>query len=122
MRGFQLHRGMLDSYEVHIMPPDKFMEAFYGAVNGEQTALSRWVRPWNGRLEWKKWREIRESIFKRDNYTCQYCGETEKRLECDHIHPVARGGSNDPENLTTACYECNRSKRDKTLEEWRGAA
>ena len=67
------------------------------------------------------WREIRERIFFRDNYTCQYCGERGTKLECDHKHPVARGGSHDDENLVTACRTCNRSKRDKLITEWRPA-
>lgn len=56
-----------------------------------------------------------------DGYTCQYCGERGKRLECDHVVPVSRGGSNEHENLVTACFACNRSKRAKTVEEWRGS-
>jgi hypothetical protein len=67
------------------------------------------------------WRAIRERIFARDDYTCQYCGERGKKLECDHIHPVAKGGSHEDGNLTTACLACNRSKRDKTVSEWRAA-
>lgn len=67
------------------------------------------------------WKSIRERIFARDNYTCQYCGEHGKRLECDHVIPVARGGSHDEENLVTACFKCNRSKRDKLVSEWRAS-
>lgn len=66
------------------------------------------------------WRVIRSRIFKRDNYTCQYCGEHGKKLECDHVIPVSRGGSHADENLVTACFACNRSKRDKLVSEWRG--
>ena len=65
------------------------------------------------------WRVIRERIFVRDDYTCQYCGERGGRLECDHIFPVSRGGGHEDENLTTACRECNRSKRAKTVAEWK---
>ena len=64
------------------------------------------------------WREIRERIFARDDYTCQYCGKRGVKLECDHVHPVSKGGSHDDENLKTACFDCNRSKRDKLLTEW----
>lgn len=55
------------------------------------------------------------------DYTCQYCGVRGTKLECDHKHPVARGGSHDDENLVTACRTCNRSKRDKLITEWRPA-
>ena len=70
------------------------------------------------RVNAAEWSIIRSQVFDRDNYTCTYCGERGGRLECDHIHPHSRGGSDDLENLTTACFACNRSKRDKTLEEW----
>ncbi len=65
-----------------------------------------------------EWRLIRERVFERDDYTCQYCGERGKRLECDHIIPVARGGKHGDDNLVTACFACNRSKRDKLVSEW----
>lgn len=67
------------------------------------------------------WRSIRTYIFGRDDYTCQYCGERGKKLECDHVIPISRGGSNEESNLVTACFSCNRSKRDKLVSEWRGA-
>ncbi|GMA49354.1 hypothetical protein GCM10025857_07110 [Alicyclobacillus contaminans] len=56
--------------------------------------------------------KLRFEIFKRDNFTCRYCGRTTPQviLEVDHIIPVADGGTNDMENLVTACYECNRGK------------
>lgn len=65
-----------------------------------------------------EWRAIRERIFLRDDFTCTYCGERGKKLECDHIYPVALGGTHEDSNLTTACFKCNRSKRAKTLSEW----
>lgn len=62
-------------------------------------------------------KKVRFEIFKRDGFTCQYCGRRppEVVLECDHIDPRAHGGSNDPINLTTACADCNRGKSDKKL-------
>lgn len=64
------------------------------------------------------WRVIREAVFRRDNFTCAYCGEYGKKLQCDHIVPISRGGSNSFDNLTTACRSCNASKRDKLISEW----
>ena len=40
------------------------------------------------------------------------------RFEIDHVLPVSRGGSNWPANLQLLCVSCNRSKSDKTMEEW----
>lgn len=65
-----------------------------------------------------EWPNIRKEIFKRDNYTCSYCGGRGGQLECDHIVPRSKGGDHSPGNLTTACRPCNRAKRDKTAEEW----
>ena len=66
------------------------------------------------------WRVLREEVFLRDDYTCLYCGARGVKLECDHIDPVSKGGSNETENLATACASCNRSKSNKTIEEWMG--
>lgn len=61
----------------------------------------------------------RFEVFKRDRFTCQYCGKTppDVLLEVDHIIPRAAGGGDEITNLTTACKECNRGKSDKLLEE-----
>ena len=64
------------------------------------------------------WIAITERIHKRDGYTCQYCGDYDVPLECDHIHPISRGGSNEDENLCSSCMPCNRSKSNKLLSEW----
>lgn len=59
----------------------------------------------------------RFDVFKRDGFACQYCGRKtpEVVLEIDHIVPVVDGGENEIDNLTTACFECNRGKAHKSL-------
>lgn len=59
----------------------------------------------------------RFEIFKRDKFTCQYCGShpPEVVLHVDHIDPVANGGTNDTDNLITSCAACNLGKSDKLL-------
>lgn len=63
---------------------------------------------------------LRFEIFKRDNFTCQYCGRNVKedkiKLHCDHINPKKKGGLFIPNNLITSCEECNVGKRDVLLE------
>jgi len=70
-------------------------------------------------------KRLRFEIFKRDNFTCQYCGGHPPAviLHVDHILAVANGGGNDAENLVTACQDCNLGKsavplsvKPKTLE------
>ena len=118
--GFQLHHGLLNDRTAHSMPADEFCRQFEAAVRGEAVYLSKFVRPWHGRPNAKEWAALRCAVFKRDNWTCTYCGERARRLECDHIVAVSRGGSNEMDNLTTACRPCNRAKRDKSVQEWRG--
>jgi hypothetical protein len=62
-------------------------------------------------------KSIRFEVFKRDSFTCQYCGRSapDVILEVDHINPVANGGTNDIVNLVTACFDCNRGKSKKLL-------
>lgn len=67
----------------------------------------------------KEWKLKTNTVFVRDNYTCQYCGIRGGILECDHIIPFSQGGSDELDNLTTACRKCNRSKRDKSVEEFK---
>lgn len=69
--------------------------------------------------------KIRFEVFKRDSFTCQYCGKSAPGviLEVDHIVPVSGGGDNDMKNLITACHDCNIGKGaiplDVTAEEYK---
>lgn len=62
-------------------------------------------------------KKTRFEVFKRDSFTCQYCGRKapDVILEVDHINPVKEGGENDILNLVTSCFDCNRGKRDLKL-------
>jgi len=57
---------------------------------------------------------LRNEVLKRDGYRCVRCGaskdDTDVRLEIDHILPVAKGGTNDIDNLQTLCHDCNINK------------
>ena len=61
---------------------------------------------------------LRFDIFRRDQYRCQICGAKASdgtRLEVDHKVAVANGGTNEPDNLWTLCFKCNRGKGTKTI-------
>jgi hypothetical protein len=69
--------------------------------------------PWNSHSK-----PTRKKIFKRDNWTCQYCGRKSKdknKLTVDHVHPRSMGGGWQWTNLTTACRSCNEKKGHKLL-------
>lgn len=63
-------------------------------------------------------KRLRFEVFKRDHFTCQYCGAQPPNivLVVDHIVPVARGGETVIENLISACEACNHGKADRSLE------
>jgi 5-methylcytosine-specific restriction endonuclease McrA len=45
---------------------------------------------------------------------CSYCGGTSGH-GIDHIIPINVGGGGEAENLTAACFRCNRRKSDTSL-------
>ncbi len=61
----------------------------------------------------------RRNIFKRDRFTCQYCGDQpgSEELTLDHVVPRAQGGESRWDNCVLACMECNRRKADRTPEQ-----
>lgn len=59
--------------------------------------------------------------YKSQNGRCWWCGKkVGDKYEVDHRIPIARGGSNAPDNIVISCQKCNRSKNDKLPHEWNG--
>lgn len=63
----------------------------------------------------------RRNVFKRDHFTCQYCGiqPGSEELTIDHVVPRSQGGQSSWENCVLACVECNGRKADRTPEQAR---
>lgn len=60
-----------------------------------------------------------QAIFRRDDYTCQYC---EKKcgpgsISVDHVIPKSKGGKDTWRNLVAACFPCNNKKGHFSLDE-----
>lgn len=62
--------------------------------------------------------KTRFEVFKRDCFTCGYCGQKPPNiiLEVDHMLAVKNGGTNDFDNLITSCFDCNRGKSARSLD------
>ncbi len=95
-------------------------------VNGRgsiQTACSTFPRPSVIRLQKMIHRPraqvklTRREIFRRDNYTCQYCGKHTNDLTIDHVIPRHLGGQQTWTNVVAACSSCNHKKGGRTLAE-----
>lgn len=64
----------------------------------------------------------RKKVFDSDGYRCQLCGrKTDPKVVAphpraptiDHIIPLASGGTHEPANCQTACFQCNCVKGDR---------
>jgi 5-methylcytosine-specific restriction endonuclease McrA len=62
-----------------------------------------------------------KEIQKLYSSNCFYCGSYEK-IQIDHVIPISKGGTHSIGNLVPACKDCNLSKRDKFLAEWKANA
>ncbi|HKE93909.1 MAG TPA: HNH endonuclease [Povalibacter sp.] len=64
-------------------------------------------------------KRLRFEVFKRDYFTCRYCGAQppDVVLVVDHIMPVAAGGPSTIDNLISACEACNQGKGAHSLNE-----
>jgi hypothetical protein len=63
-------------------------------------------------------KSTRFEVFKRDGFTCQYCGAHPPQvvLHLDHIKAVANGGGDGMDNLITSCITCNLGKAARPLD------
>jgi len=61
-------------------------------------------------------KRLRYEILRRDNHACRYCGAAapDVKVTIDHVLPVALGGTDTPDNLVTACADCNSGKTSTT--------
>ncbi|MGQ9848270.1 MAG: HNH endonuclease [Bacteroidales bacterium] len=65
--------------------------------------------------------EIKEAIFKKDNYKCVVCGKGIKdgiEIHADHKIPLDKGGTNTIDNGQTLCSEHNFLKKNYSQTEF----
>ncbi|NJD58732.1 MAG: HNH endonuclease [Anaerolineae bacterium] len=59
----------------------------------------------------------RREVFRRDRFTCQYCGRRSGDLTVDHVWPKHLGGGHNWTNVVTACPTCNHRKGGRMLKD-----
>lgn len=69
------------------------------------------------KLVGRPWRRLREAVFLRDMYTCQDCKRVclPSDLACDHVIPLAKGGTDDMSNLQALCDGPGSCHERKTI-------
>jgi len=66
-------------------------------------------------LTFRQQTEYKETIRRRDSYTCQKCGAS--GYDVDHIIPWHISKDSSPSNLRTLCHRCNIEDRELVLPE-----
>lgn len=89
---------------VELVKKDPFVEYVYANLPGRK------------RRNFSK--GVRYRVFVRDGSKCVICGASpntnkDVQLCVDHIIPVSKGGTNNPKNLRTLCWDCNAGKAAK---------
>lgn len=69
----------------------------------------------------------RRQVWRKTDGRCWYCGDQLEpfgghphlSFHVDHVAPVSKGGLTEVGNLVPSCENCNPSKRDMSLEQFR---
>ena len=57
-------------------------------------------------------------VFRRDDYTCRYCGRDDAPLTVDHLVLWEEGGPSTEDNMVSCCKKCNRRRGNTQFAEW----
>jgi 5-methylcytosine-specific restriction endonuclease McrA len=99
-------RAEIERLASGLRPPPKWLN--FGHVQ----IVSRAYYEWHIRRQRERKRVKRHRIADRDGWLCGICGDPIQPadLHIDHIKPVSKGGTSDPENLQATHSWCNISK------------
>lgn len=75
-----------------------------------KTLLRKTARQIDGYVQW--------AVFQRDNFRCRYCGRGGIPLTVDHIDLWENGGATIPDNLISACRNCNKTRGRMEYVDW----
>jgi 5-methylcytosine-specific restriction endonuclease McrA len=97
----RLDGEMIRSARLRLLPPEVILLSTYDGLGERSVIFSR------------------RNLFKRDRYTCQYCGAQPgpEELTIEHVVPKSQGGTSCWENCVLACVGCNKKKGSRTPDE-----
>lgn len=96
---YREHR--IRSMRLDLTPPELILLTHYRGIGDQSVTFSRL------------------NLYRRDKYSCQYCGGQPgtTNLTIDHVTPRSRAGKTSWENCVVACVDCNKKKGARTPEE-----
>jgi len=62
--------------------------------------------------------KIAWDVYRRDKYSCRYCGIDNVPLTVDHIITWESGGATHPDNLLSSCRKCNKTRGNLDYGSW----
>jgi 5-methylcytosine-specific restriction endonuclease McrA len=86
-------------------------EKLSASKRGEKSYLWRGGRNYKyGRISNYIWRGIAKTIYERDKFKCQICGNhcQSNQIQCHHIVPYLISKDDSPNNLITLCKSCHK--------------
>jgi 5-methylcytosine-specific restriction endonuclease McrA len=92
-----------DLMETEVLQQDK-----HGKLS--KAILRKSTRQIDQRISWR--------VFRRDNFTCRYCGDDKSPMTVDHLVLWEDGGPSIEENLVCSCRKCNKTRGNMKYEEW----
>jgi hypothetical protein len=81
-----------------------------GMDKGKKIILRKSTRQIETKIMWE--------VYRRDEYTCRYCGANDRPLTVDHIVLWEDMGPSIPLNLISSCKKCNNKRGNMQYEDW----
>lgn len=81
-----------------------------GVLDLQKTVLRKSQRNIEQTISW--------NVFRRDNYTCQYCARNDIPLTVDHLVLWENMGESVENNLLSACKKCNKTRGNLGFDQW----
>lgn len=101
----------LEDWQTLIQQTDLLEVEVEGPLDKVKKALARkTARQIEQNISW--------AVYRRDDYSCRYCGKDDVPLTVDHLVLWEKGGPSIMENLVTSCKKCNRTRGNTEYADW----
>ena len=107
--------GPLQAFKVLEVNQEELLKIFEQldtlAVTGvEKVVLRKSQRNIEQGISWE--------VFRRDNFTCRYCGADNVPMTVDHVVRWENLGQSVADNLICACRKCNKTRGNTEYPDW----